>query len=145
MVLGALPSGVQPSLPVIIIPTPLTGTPSGVGNNWINAATTFVGPNAQQTILIVEEPFPVGDVINFDEANSNETNQSVSNPISGFANLKTKEVQIVIDRTSKGGSVEHFDGQFIEVPDFLVAKAKYTILLVSRETGRQLLIYFPKQ
>jgi len=142
VVSGALPSGTQPSLPNIVISVPLAGTPPGVGNLWINAATTFdVNGSPEQTILIVETP-KVGDVINFDEDFSRESNKTVQNPISGFANLKTKHVEIVIDRTSNGGSIEHFDGQFIEVPSFLLTKAKYTILVASRETGRQLLIYY---
>ncbi|MCY7329021.1 MAG: hypothetical protein LH618_10760 [Saprospiraceae bacterium] len=142
VVSGALPSGVQPSLPNIIVPTTTT-PPNNVGNQWINAATSFdINNVAQQTILIVEGT-TIGSVINFDEVNSKEFIGSVTNPISGFANINTSQVQINIDRTASGGTIEHFDGQFIAVPNFLSAKAKYTILLVSRETGRQLLIYFP--
>ena len=142
-VTGSLPSNVQPSLVNIVIPVPLSGTPpTGIGNVWVNAASTFNDNGAEQTIFIVEGT-AIGDLINFDETQSVETNKSIKSPVSGFANLSTLEVQIVIDRTSNGGIIEHFDGQFIDKPGFLPITANYAILLVSRETGRQLLIYTP--
>ena len=141
VVSGTLPTDVQPALSDIVIPLPLTSDPSGIGNVWINAASSFDNINNPEHTILIVEGTQVGDVINFDEAFSKENNKSVSNPVSGSANLITKQVQIVINRSSNGGDIEHFDGQFIVVPSFLPANAELAILLVSRETGRQLLIY----
>ena len=66
------------------------------------------------------------------------------NPATGTANRKTNVIYLEVDRTLKGGSIERFDGLFIEVPSFLPPNAKYAILLASRETGRQMLLYFPE-
>ncbi|MCB0530886.1 MAG: hypothetical protein H6574_01660 [Lewinellaceae bacterium] len=143
---GGLPSSVQPSLPIIVIPTPPASYPTqGIGNLWANAAGTFdASGNPDQSVLIVEG-LTVGDVINFDsdysvEFNSTDPNLN-NNPVSGFANIKTGEIYMEIDRTLKGGVVEHFDGQFIAVPVFLPSNTVFAMLLVSRETGRQLLLF----
>lgn len=146
IVAGGLPTSVQPSLPVIVIPTPPASYPTqGIGNLWANAAGTFdASGNPDQSVLIVEGLVD-GDVINFDpdfsvEFNSADPNLN-NNPVSGFANIKTGQVKMEIDRTLKGGLVEHFDGQFIAVPAFLPANTVCAMLLVSQETGRQLLLF----
>jgi len=146
IVTGALPTNVQPSLPIIIVPTPPASFPTqGIGNLWANAAGTFdASGNPDQSVLIVEG-LVVGDVINFDpdfsvEFNSKDPNLN-NNPVTGFANIKTGQVKMDIDRRLKGGIVEHFEGQFIAVPAFLPANTVCAMLLVSLETGRQLLLF----
>lgn len=135
IVSGSLPSGVQPSLPQIIIPVPATSISADIGNVYKNAAGTGFG----QSIQIVKGDTN-GDVITIDPS-SVEFINSVTNPVSGFVNINTNVVQLVIDRTANGGSIEHFDGQFIALPNPAVPGATAAILLVSRETGRQLLIF----
>lgn len=146
IVSGALPTNVQPSLPIIVVPTPPASFPTqGIGNLWANAGGTFdASGNPDQSVLIVEGLIE-GDVINMDtdfsvEFNSNDPNLN-NNPVSGYANIKTGEVKMDIDRSLKGGFVEHFEGQFIAVPAFLPANTVYAMLLVSRETGRQMLLF----
>ena len=139
---GALPTGVQPSLPNIIVPITTTPPPAGsIGNQWLNAAATLDISNNPEQSIILAEGIINGSIINFDESNSFEINKSVTNKVSGFANISTNQVLIIIDRTANGGSIEHFDGQFIVVPNSLPSTAILAMLLVSRETGRQLLIY----
>ncbi|MEO6037622.1 MAG: IPT/TIG domain-containing protein [Saprospiraceae bacterium] len=141
LVSGSLPTGVQPSLPQIIVPSPLTNVSSDIANVWTNAASTFdAGNNAEHTILIGVGT-TVGNIINFEEPFSKETIKLVVSLVSGFANISTGEVQLTVDRTTHGGIVEHFDGHFVAKPNSVTVSGTSFILLVSRETGRQLLIY----
>ena len=141
IVSGSLPTGVQPSLSNIVIPTPPASVSSDIGNVYVNAATTFDQFNNPEHTILIGKGTTVGSIINIDEPFSKENLKGVESLVSGFFNISTREVQIVIDRTVNGGIIEHFDGKFIAVPDFLPASAQVAVLLVSRETGRQLLIY----
>lgn len=139
-VVGGLPSGVQPSLQDIIIPTTQITTPTGIGNRWINAATSRNADGEEEQYFQLNEGSSSGNTIIIDPS-SREFDKLVSNPVSGSANLTTRLVQILIDRTGNGGSNEYLEGHFVEVPDSAPAGATAAILLVSRETGRQLLLY----
>lgn len=134
---GALPTGVQPSLPTIIVPTATVPSPNNIPNFWRNAAQESTGISLQGAVQ--------GGILQLD-ANSMEfdfNNASVeNNKVTGTININTNVIYLEVDRTPNGGSVERFDGKFIAVPDFLLLVAEKTILLVSRETGRQLLIYY---
>ena len=143
-VLGSLPGNIQPSLPDIIIPTPPVGLPTGgIENNWANAVS--LANNRNFGIHLVG--FLAGGITQLDnsyEYHSNNTSPLSNNPVSGTINTNTNVVYLEIDRTAQpGGTVEKFDGQFIGVPSVLFNE-KWPILLVSRETGRQLIISFPE-
>lgn len=145
VVSGTLPNNVQPSLEQIIIPIPLgqgSFPTEGIQNHWVNAVADT---NQRNFGIHLEGDFNFGDETSLDgsyEFNSLNTTFDDS-PAIGTANNKTNVIYLEVDRRSKGGELEHFDGLFIEVPDFLPSFAKYAILLTSRETGRQLIIYYP--
>lgn len=145
VVSGSLPSNVQPSLPEIVLPIPLPQLsipPAGFQNNWVNAAS---GVQANFGIHLNGD-FNGSDVSSLDQSyefNYNDANFD-DNPATGTATRSTNVIYLEVDRTAKGGSVEHFDGLFIQVPAFLPANAKYAVLLTSRETGRQMLLYYPE-
>ena len=140
VVAGALPSGVQSSLPNIIVPTPPATFPTGgIQNNWVNAASADKSQGVHLNGVLVGGITSLTESYEFDGNNPNFDN----NPATGTANTNTNVIYLEIDRSAKGGSVERFDGQFIAVPNSLLTEAKTTILLVSRETGRQLIIYYP--
>ena len=143
IVSGALPTDVQPSLPTIILPVPPSSFPTeGIQNNWVNAV-------ADTTLLNfgihLNGTFSGGVFFtSLDQSYEFSPNPIFDNlPATGWANTGTNTIYLEVDRTSIGGVIEHFDGLFVEPPSFLPSFAKWPILLTSRETGRQLLIYFP--
>jgi hypothetical protein len=142
LVSGVLPSDVQASLSNIIIPTTssLALPIDGFTNFWANAANVSSGINIIDTTIsgVIQLSQSSKE---FDFGNSFFN----ANPVSGSVNLSTNVIYFAVDRTAKGGFVEHFDGLFIDPPQSsLPVEGKYAILLVSRETGRQLLLYYPK-
>lgn len=137
-----VPGNVQPSFEQIIIPVPTPFPQDGFGNYWTNAA-----PESTQQVSI-QGTLVNGIATQLDEPNSFEYDIQNpyfhENPVKGNVNNNTNTIYLEIDRSAKpGGFVEHFDGQFIEKPDFLPASSKPAMLLISRETGRQLLLYYP--
>lgn len=143
IVSGSLPTGVQSSLQTIIVPTTPTTFPTGnLQNNWKNAAKKTTGINL--AINLVAGFSNLDNSFEFDEGTDPYFQ---NNPVTGTANTNTNVIYLEVDRTAKvGGTVEHFDGKFIVLPGFLVTESdkNYAVLLISRETGRQLLLYFPK-
>jgi hypothetical protein len=140
VVTNTVPDNVQPSFQQIVIPVPTQFPDNDFGNEWKNAA-----PGSTQRVSIQ------GTLVNglaqlesFSIELDNINPFFDGNPVKGNINNNTNTIYLEIDRSAKpGGFVEHFDGQFIEKPDFLPASSKPAMLLVSRETGRQLLLYFP--
>ncbi len=136
---GALPSGVPSSLPQIIIPTP-SSPPSSIGNFYRNAADSnagiSVGGNYTGSVFTLEFSSEFDDDRPFFD----------NNPVTGTIDTTTNVITIAIDRTAKtGGTIEHFDGQFIKKPTTITlpANAQPVVwFLVSRETGRQLILYY---
>ncbi|MBN8680903.1 MAG: IPT/TIG domain-containing protein [Chitinophagales bacterium] len=142
VVSGSLPSNVQPSLPNIIIPVPssLPQSQTNITNFWVNAAD----PEGYKYGIRLIGDFNGGIVTTDDSFEFNSDDPKFNNnPVSGTVNNNINVISLAVNRTAKGGIIEHFEGSFIEVPSFLVAKAKFVIYLVSQETGRQLIIYYP--
>ena len=141
IVSGSLPSGLQPTLHEIIVPTPVTSPPQQIDNFWTNAATDTSGISIQGPL--------VSGIFTLDST-SHEFINSIpnidKNKAVGTINTNSNVIYIEVDRRPNGGTVEHFDGQFIVTPSFLfnVKTSKpYAILLISRESGRQLVLYYP--
>lgn len=76
------------------------------------------------------------------------------NPVYGIIDKTNNYINFFIDRTSKNAGVEEFEGQFIDISDTdygndeipscgppWVPGRSYMMLLTSRQTGRQLVIY----
>lgn len=149
IVTGSLPGNVQPSLPVIVVPTPPPALPTGgIENNWANAAS--IDANRSYGIHLVGDltgttTTPLDGSFEYDFSVPNSFIDQ--NPVTGYVKTSPNVVYLEIDRTGKpGGTVEHFDGQFIDrpvVPGVSFDQEQFFILLVSRETGRQLIISFP--
>ena len=135
---GALPSGVQPSLPQIIIPTP-SSPPSNLGNYYRNAAHNDAG-------ISIPLGTYTGSVFTFEFAAEFSDHPDFNdNPVTGTIDTATNVISLDVNRTAKGGSIEHFDGQFIKKPATisLPANAQNSVIfLISKETGRQLILYY---
>lgn len=135
-----VPGNVQPSFQQIVIPVPTPFPDNYFGNEWKNAA-----PGSTQRVSIQGKlQGGVAQLESFSIELDDFNPFFDGNPVKGNINNNTNTIYLEIDRSAKpGGFVEHFDGQFIEKPDFLPASSKPAMLLISRETGRQLLLYFP--
>ncbi len=142
VVSGVLPSGTQPSLPNIIVPTPTTVPLEGIENDWANAIDTILRDQGLHLATESDLILGINQLVRSLEFKDNIR----TNTVTGTINTTTNIIYLEVNRTPNGGSIEHFDGQFIVRPDFLATASgrNYSILLVSRETGRQLLLYFPK-
>lgn len=133
---GSLPGDLQPSLPDIILPVPAPAPAGGFANAWLNAADNTFNTGIQlgddgSGIL----SFPGSYEFHF---GGNEFFNG--NPVSGTVDVANDKIYLEVDRTAKpGGTLEKFDGQFVVPPASITAQ--YAILLVSRQTGRQLLLY----
>ncbi len=144
IVSGSLPGNVQPSLQQIVVPILTSAPQGGFENDWINAASIdksqriHLGGNEVASITIL-------DGVTTKEIAGADNPFFNNNPVTGVVNVFTNLIYLEIDRTAKGGIVEHFDGSFIERPAFLPpppnSAKPQAILLVSRDTGRQLLLY----
>lgn len=134
-VLGALPGDLQPSLPDIVLPSLPSSYPDNFTNAWFNAAD----PTFTTGIQLFDDgsgSFNYPDSFEFNFSGNSFFND---NPVSGTVNIATNKIHIEVDRTAKsGGTLEKFDGQFVVPP----ANAQHAILLVSRQTGRQLLLLY---
>ncbi len=75
------------------------------------------------------------------------------NPVYGIIDKHNNYINFFVDRTSKNAGIEEFEGQFIDIADSnptsdavpcqgnWVPGRSYMMLLVSKQTGRQLIIY----
>lgn len=152
IVLGALPGNVQNSLPVIVVPAPPPALPTGnIENNWANTASLdnfrAFGIHLVGDLTTGTTQLDGSFEYDFSVANSFFDGNPVKGTITVNQATKSSTIYLEIDRRAKtGGTVEHFDGQFIDrpaVPNISLDLEQWFILLVSRETGRQLLISYP--
>lgn len=134
-VLGAYPGNVPPSPTVIVVPQNPTNIPSFINNEWQNII------DENHRLSLQDSGNPYGVLANF----SNEIHDSIpllnDNPISGHYDTLSNVIFLVIDRSAKaGGYKDTLTGSFIaNLP--LQPNAFSTILLTSKRTGRQLVIY----
>lgn len=135
-VLGTLPGDLQASLPDIVLPSPPTSYPDNFTNEWKNAANQLTG------IFLLDDGSGTGILTNSSEFYDSPDSQFdffKNNPVTGTVNVATNKIHIEVDRRGQtGGTIEKFDGQFVAPP----ANAQYAILLVSEQTGRQLLLLY---
>ncbi len=141
-VLGSYPGNVPPSPTSIIVPQTPGGYIGSVSNAWKN-----VEDELHSLFLQTDDNNP-GHIIPNDGTNFASTEFHFgsnsflnNNPISGTFDTLTNEILMVIDRSAKtGGYRDTLDGQFIQnLPQ--TPAAVVTMLLTSRRTGRQLVIY----
>jgi len=137
-VLGSYPGNVPASPTVIVVPQAPGGYPSGITNPWPNVF--------DQNHKVFMSDF---DYIGIFQAGSSEFHDNLpffnGNPISGNYDTLANTIFMVIDRSGKaGGYKDTLTGQFIpNIPESEILGASATILLVSKRTGRQLVIYKP--
>lgn len=141
-VLGAYPGNVPMSPTVIVVPQSPGDVIGGVTNEWIN-----VFDNDHQLQLVTDGLNP-GIIIPDDGTNFSSQEYHFGgntflngNPVSGTYDTLSNQIFMVIDRSKKaGGYKDTLTGQFIrnlpQTPD-----ATATMLLTSKRTGRQLVIY----
>lgn len=141
-VLGAYPGNVPMSPTVIVVPQSPGGVIGGVTNEWINVF------DADHQIQILTDGNNPGIIIPNDGTNfaSQEYHFGGNsflneNPVSGTYDTLSNQIFMVIDRSSKpGGYRDTLTGQFIaKLAQAPTATA--TMLLTSKRTGRQLVIY----
>lgn len=133
-VLGTLPGDLQPSLQNIVLPVPAPAPANGFTNAWVNAADETTG------IQLGDDGSgflsPPGS-FEFHNAGNLFFN---NNDVRGIVDATTGEIALEVDRIANGGTLEKFDGQFVVPPSTVTAQ--FAILLVSRQTGRQLLLLY---
>lgn len=130
---GSLPTDLQASLKDIVLPLPPATYPSNFTNAWFNAADlTFTSGIQFDDDGTGTVAYPATREFDFDGQFFDD------NPVNGTVNISTNEIHISIDRRAKGGTLEEFDGQFVVPP----ANAQHAMLLVSRQSGRQLLLVY---
>ncbi len=134
-VLGAYPSNVPLSPPVIIIPQSPSGTIGFINNEWKNIL------DKNHRLSLQDSGTPFGVLSDF----SVEIHDSIpyfnNNPITGKYDTLANTIFLVIDRTAQaGGYKDTLTGSFIaNLPQ--KSDADLTILLTSKRTGRQLVVY----
>jgi hypothetical protein len=136
-VLGTYPGNVPLGPTTIIIPQAPGSLPTGISN----AYTNVFDPDHKLIIQDFEDPQGVIDEGSFENYLTSDMPFLAFNPITGNYNVQTNTIFIVIDRTEKpGGYLDTLTGQFIanfpQTPD-----AQFTMLLKSRHTGRQLIVF----
>lgn len=139
-VLGAYPGNVPPSPTFIVVPQNLSNVPSGISNEWVN----IVDPLHKLNLQDGDPPFGTLDDFLLESYGYNPPGSGSylnGNPISGTYSTVPNSIFMVIDRSAKaGGYKDTLTGSFIanlpSKPD-----ASLTILLTSKRTGRQLVIY----
>jgi hypothetical protein len=137
-VLPALPAVYGLSLPNIVLPTVPTNFPSGISNFYVNAADSDHFINLQPD---PDDPAKIGgDANEFHNTNPALGANGNFNPITGTWDAGTNTIYVEIDRTGNGGAVEKFDGEFINGFPGAPANMKRFVLLVSRTTGRQMVL-----
>ncbi|MBK7872488.1 MAG: IPT/TIG domain-containing protein [Saprospiraceae bacterium] len=141
-VLGTLPVNWVASPTVIIIPTLPSTFPSNLNNVWVN----YYDPNYTLGIFHDDDCFfSFTGILDLNEfsTETHTTNDFLNNnPITGIYKCVDGSLEIRIDRTKKGGTIETYDGVII-LPE-TVGESNNTnslyMLLTSRSTGRQLII-----
>ena len=136
IVLDSLPGTYGMALQNIVLPSVPVTFPPGINNNFTNAAD----PN--HFFLLEDDGNNPGHIGPFAQENHN-TNPALGNgnPISGTWSFSPNEIHLTVDRTLNGGTIEKFDGQFINTYSGAPAFANAFMLLVSQTTGRQLILY----
>lgn len=131
-VLGAYPGNVPASPTLIVLPQ----TPASVPNNITNNYTNVFDPDH----FIVLGDDGTGN-LDFSTEFHNTNAFLTNNPVTGHYDKQNNTVVLVIDRTAKaGGTLDTLNGQFI-APLPQQAAAKTTLLLTSKNTGRQLALF----
>lgn len=148
-VLDSLPGIYGLSLPNIVLPTVLDAgnAPSGITNEWFDSA------DSNHMILFLDTldiNYNTNFKHNLDASVSREMHKTIQllgarkpNPITGtYIEVSPYTIQIFIDRTSNGGTVEEYNGQYV-IPDLTVSPQAFRMLaLTSKSSGRQLVLYF---
>lgn len=140
-VLGAYPGNVPVGPTNIVIPQAPGSLPSGITNGWINIF------DPEHTIFLLDDFNNPDGILDVGIGGSTEYHQPNSffnnNPISGTYDFAAKTISIVVDRSAKaGGYRDTLTGNFIQnLPQR--PNVQGTILLTSKRTGRQLIIYYP--
>ena len=136
-VLGSYPGNVPAGSTTVIIPQAPGSVPSNISNEWPN-----VFDSKHKVGLFDDFSNPDGILDPGTEQHEGTETFLDDNPVSGHYSFTTNEIFVVIDRTSKpGGYRDTLTGQFIQNIPQGPADAVYTILLTSKRTGRQLILY----
>lgn len=145
-VLGTYPGNVPAGPTTIIVPQAPGSLPSNIGNQWVNVFDSkhsvgifdFANNNDPG---IFEEDGILDDNTGF-EIHS-DVSALNSNPVSGHYNIPANDFFVVIDRTGKpNGFRDTLTGSLIQnIPQ--APTAERTMLLKSKRTGRQLVLFYP--
>lgn len=137
-VLGSYPGNVPASPTIIVIPQPPTEYIGSVSNAYKNLIDENHSFNVQTDGENPGHILPDDGASEFHFGGNSFLDQ---NPISGTYDTLANEIFMVIDRTSKpNGYKDTLEGTFIKnFPQTPTATA--TMLLTSKRTGRQLVIY----
>lgn len=134
IVLDSLPGTYGMSLQNIVLPTP-PNFPGVITNEWMNDADTL------HSFVLDQDPDNFTQLANFCVELSLDNPVLNNNPISGAWSENPNTIYIKVDRTQNGGTIEEFDGQFTGPYPGARPWAKFFILLTSRTTGRQMILY----
>ncbi len=136
-VLGSYPGNAPASPTVIVIPQAPGSLPTGISNSWVNVF------DADHQVSLQDNDFPADGIFDdgFFESHFGGLSYFNNNPVSGNYNIQANNIFVVIDRSAKsGGFKDTLTGQFI--PNLSATpQAKFTILLTSKRTGRQLVLF----
>ena len=136
-VLGAYPGNAPASPTSIVIPQTPGSLPTGISNSWVNV----FDPNHH--VSLQDNDFPADGIFDdgFFESHFGGLSYFNDNPVSGNYNIQANNIFVVIDRSAKtGGYRDTLTGQFVpNLPQ--TPEAKFTILLTSKRTGRQLALF----
>lgn len=138
-VLGTYPGNVPVGPTTIIIPQAPASLPSGISNIWKNVFDTKHTLDLQDN----DAPFGILDDDHYEDYNfgADPTSYFNHNPLVGQYDTLANTIFIVVDRRTKpNGYRDTLTGQFIKnLPQ--QPNADGTILLTSKRTGRQLVIF----
>lgn len=136
-VLGAYPGNAPASPTSIVIPQTPGSLPATISNSWVNVF------DANHQVSLQDNDSPPNGIFDDGELEKHFGGLSYfdNNPVSGNYNFQTNTIFVVIDRSAKaGGYRDTLTGQF--VPNLpATPQAKFTILLTSKRTGRQLALF----
>ncbi len=136
-VLGAYPGNAPASPTSIVIPQAPGSLPTGISNSWVNVF------DPDHRVSLQDNDFPADGIFDDGEFEFHFGGLSYfnNNPVSGNYNFQANAIFVIIDRSAKaGGYRDTLTGQFIQnLP--ATPEAKFTILLTSKRTGRQLALF----
>ena len=155
---------VTPSPSIIIIPPPPIPSPTVVVNTWFSPDDPkyciWFDPEldneGNEKTMLKSGYFDSGTLMGTRElrCGGSDSDNDHNNPISGYIDQTTGKVNIRVDRTSKGFDVEEYEGHLVDVnllPEFYqfgywcgendYRKSENVMLLKSKKTGRQLVMY----